>query len=110
MVTNAGLVSAWRWRVAAATIRIEDVGDLGFQIARATMKAWEERERAACERIYTWKCIAAEVEKQKGVPVSVKTLRRWWRTRRFPIDTDKIGVSVTRHELERWLRARTHLP
>lgn len=85
---------------------VSEISALATELARSQMRDWDERVRRADERIYGWKSIAAEVERLKGVPCSTKTVRRWWKGRRMPIDTDPIGISITRWELERWLRSR----
>lgn len=77
--------------------------DLAERFMIAGLKAGAEQierdRKAANERIYDVKQIAAEVG------VSVKQIRRWVLNNGFPLDRDPRGFSVRRWNLERWFEA-----
>lgn len=85
----------------------QDIAAIALELARGTSRDWAERVKQADERVYGWKGIADELRRIRGVPVHVRSVRRWWKTRRLPIDEDSAGdVSSTKWELERWARPR----
>ena len=77
--------------------------DMAERFMLAGIKAGAEQierdRRAANERIYDVKQIAAEVG------VSTKQIRRWVLQHGFPLDRDPRGFSVRRWNLERWMEA-----
>lgn len=91
-------------------VSTQELHEIAEKLARSTMERWDERVRQAEQRIYGWEAIAAEIERLRGVRCTTKTVRRWWRARRLPVDRDPLGYSVTRWELERWLRAHPVAP